>query len=47
MVGLFDVDVVASLFGAGSPASRLVYVLVGLAALYSIWTAMKMGRRHS
>jgi uncharacterized membrane protein YuzA (DUF378 family) len=45
-VGLFDVDVVASLFGAGSPASRLVYVLVGLSALYSIWTAMKMGRRH-
>jgi uncharacterized membrane protein YuzA (DUF378 family) len=46
MVGLFDVDVVASLFGPGSPASRLVYVLVGIAALYSIWTAMKMGRRH-
>lgn len=44
MVGLFDVDVVASLFGAGSPASRLVYVLVGASALYSIWTAMKMGR---
>lgn len=48
MVGLFDVDVVASLFGAGSPASRLIYVLVGISALYSIWTAMKMGRhRHS
>jgi uncharacterized membrane protein YuzA (DUF378 family) len=48
MVGLFDVDLVASLFGAGSPASRLVYVLVGISALYSIWTAMKMGRhRHS
>ena len=48
MVGLFDVDVVATLFGAGSPASRLIYVLVGISALYSIWTAMKMGRhRHS
>jgi uncharacterized membrane protein YuzA (DUF378 family) len=46
MVGLADVDVVASLFGPGSPASRLVYVLVGVAALYSIWTALKMGRRH-
>jgi uncharacterized membrane protein YuzA (DUF378 family) len=44
MVGLFDVDVVASLFGPGSPASRLVYVLVGIAALYSIYTAAKMGR---
>jgi uncharacterized membrane protein YuzA (DUF378 family) len=47
MVGLTDVDVVASLFGAGSPATRLVYVLVGVAALYSIWTAMKMGRRQA
>ncbi len=47
MVGLFDVDVVASLFGAGSPASRLVYVIVGIAALWSIWTATRMGRnRH-
>jgi uncharacterized membrane protein YuzA (DUF378 family) len=47
MVGLFDIDVVATLFGAGSPASRVVYVLVGLAALYSIYTAAKMGRnRH-
>jgi hypothetical protein len=46
MVGLFDVDVVASLFGAGSPATRLVYVVVGIAALYSIWTAMKLGRHR-
>jgi uncharacterized membrane protein YuzA (DUF378 family) len=44
LVGLADVDLVASLFGAGSPATRLVYVLVGIAALYSIWTAMKMAR---
>jgi uncharacterized membrane protein YuzA (DUF378 family) len=44
MVGLFDVDVVASLFGPGSPASRIVYVIVGIAALYSIYTASKMGR---
>lgn len=42
MVGLFNVDVVASLFGAGSPAARLIYVLVGLSALYSIYTAAKM-----
>ena len=47
MVGLFDVDVVATLFGAGSPATRLIYVLVGIAALYSIYTAAKLGRhRH-
>jgi len=47
MVGLFDIDVVATLFGAGSPATRLVYVLVGISALYSIYTAAKMSRnRH-
>jgi uncharacterized membrane protein YuzA (DUF378 family) len=46
MVGLFDVDVVASLFGPGSPASRIIYVLVGLSALYSIYTAAKLGRNH-
>jgi len=47
MVGLLDVDVVATLFGAGSPATRLVYVLVGIAALYGIYTASRMGRnRH-
>lgn len=47
MVGLLDVDVVATLFGAGSPATRLVYVLVGIAALYAIYMASRMGRpRH-
>jgi uncharacterized membrane protein YuzA (DUF378 family) len=47
MVGLFDVDVVATLFGPGSPASRIIYVLVGIAALWSIYMAAKMGRdRH-
>jgi uncharacterized membrane protein YuzA (DUF378 family) len=46
MVGLFDVDVVATLFGPGSPASRVVYVVVGLAALYSIYTATKLSRQH-
>ena len=44
MVGLFDVDVVATLFGPGSPASRVVYVVIGLAALYSIYTATKLSR---
>ncbi|MEX5747779.1 DUF378 domain-containing protein [Massilia sp. X63] len=42
MVGLFDVDMVATIFGTGSPATRIVYVVVGLAALYSIYTTAKM-----
>lgn len=41
-VGLANIDIVASIFGEGSPLTRLVYVLVGLAALYSIFTTAKM-----
>ena len=46
LVGLFNYDVVATFLGNMSPISRLIYVVVGLAALYSIYTASKMGR-HS
>lgn len=42
MVGLFNVDLVATLFGTQTPLSRIVYVLVGLSALYSIYTSSKM-----
>lgn len=42
MIGLFDVNIVATLFGPDSPATRVVYVVVGLAALYSIYTTAKM-----
>jgi uncharacterized protein len=44
LVGLFNFDLVATLFGQMSALSRVVYVLVGLSALYSIYTASKMGR---
>lgn len=46
MVGLFQVDVVASLFGIQSAGTRLVYLLVGISALYSIYLAARMARRH-
>lgn len=36
LVGLFQFDLVAALFGAGSGLSRLVYVLVGLSALWQL-----------
>lgn len=42
LVGLFDIDLVAALFGTQTPLSRIVYVLVGLSALYSIYTSSKM-----
>ncbi len=42
LVGLFNIDLVAALFGTQSALSRVVYVLVGLSALYSIYTSSKM-----
>lgn len=37
LVGLFDFNLVAALFGTESFLSTLIYILVGLAALYSIY----------
>ena len=42
LVGLFNYDLVAALFGTQTPLSRIVYVLVGLGALYAIYTSTKM-----
>lgn len=44
LVGLFSFDLVAALFGQMSTLSRIIYVLVGLSALYSIYTSSKMSR---
>jgi uncharacterized membrane protein YuzA (DUF378 family) len=41
LVGLFDFDLVATLFGAGSAISRIVYVLVGISAVYQIIPLIK------
>jgi uncharacterized protein len=45
LVGLINYDLVAALFGTQSALSRIVYVLVGLSALYSIYTTSKMASR--
>jgi uncharacterized protein len=36
LVGLFGFDLVAAIFGGGSMLARLVYVLVGLSALWQL-----------
>ena len=41
LVGLADLDLVAALFGEMSAMSRIVYVLVGLAAIYGIYMAFR------
>ncbi len=41
LVGLLNLDLVAAIFGAGSLLAQIVYILVGLAALYTIYYATK------
>ena len=37
LVGLADIDAIAAIFGIGSIISRVLYTLMGLAALYYIF----------
>jgi len=41
LVGLFDFNLVDTIFGAGSTLSRIVYMIVGLAALYMIYFTVR------
>jgi hypothetical protein len=45
LVGLFSFDLVAALFGEMSALSRLIYILVGLSALYCLFAMPAMRRR--
>ena len=36
LVGLFNVDLVAAIFGNGSTLARIVYILVGVSAVWQI-----------
>lgn len=37
LVGLMDLNLVSSLLGAGSLLEKVVYLLVGLSALMTLW----------
>jgi len=41
LVGLFRFDLIAALFGYMSWFSRIIYILVGISAIYLIITAFK------
>lgn len=41
LVGLFEFDLVASIFGVMTAASRAVYVIVGLCAAYAIYLCVR------
>lgn len=41
LVGLFDLDLVATLLGSIAIVQKIVYILVGVAALYVLYTEVK------
>jgi uncharacterized protein len=45
LVGLFNFDLVATIFGEMSPLSRIVYVLVGVSAVLQILPLVKGDQR--
>jgi uncharacterized membrane protein YuzA (DUF378 family) len=42
LVGLMNLDVVAAVLGEMTTAARVVYLLVGLAGLYSIYMCIRL-----
>lgn len=47
LVGALDFDLVATLFGDMSAISRVVYIVVGVAALWLIWSAIRLGKKEA
>lgn len=45
LVGIFNFDLVATIFGDMSGLSRIVYALVGLAAVYLAAISMKLAKQ--
>ncbi|MDO8443637.1 MAG: DUF378 domain-containing protein [Candidatus Azambacteria bacterium] len=45
LVGIFKFDLVATIFGDMSVLSRIVYALVGLAAVYLAAISMKLAKQ--
>lgn len=47
LVGLFDFNLVAAIFGEDTWLTNLVYILVGLAALYSLVLLKPLSSDHT
>ena len=47
LVGLFNFDLVATIFGTGSMLSKIVYIVVGLASLYMIYFDVKNTNKNT
>lgn len=46
LVGLFNINLVAALFGEGTLLSRIIYILVGLSALWGLAIFRHNSRHH-
>ncbi len=46
LVGLLNLDLIGAALGNGTAASRLVQLLIGLAGLYGVAFALKLGGRR-
>lgn len=45
LVGVFGFDLVAAIFGAMTVVSRIVYTLVGIAAIYTVIILPKLAKK--
>ncbi|MEI6352800.1 MAG: DUF378 domain-containing protein [Candidatus Nomurabacteria bacterium] len=45
LVGLFDFNLVTAIFGLTSVLTKIVYVLVGLSAIYVLFSLGKFGKK--
>jgi uncharacterized membrane protein YuzA (DUF378 family) len=46
-IGLTGVNFIDAIFGTGSGISSIIYILVGLAAIYAIYTTYKISGREA
>ncbi|QQG44399.1 MAG: DUF378 domain-containing protein [Candidatus Roizmanbacteria bacterium] len=46
LIGLFDFDLVTSIFGSGTLLTRVTYVIIGLSAIYLAAIAPSWGERY-
>jgi len=46
LVGLFRYDLVAAIFGTMSPLARVIYIVVGLTAVYIATISSRLVRRE-
>lgn len=45
LVGIFNFDLVATIFGVMSVVARIVYILVGLSAIYMLIISGKLAKK--